>query len=200
MWIGLLNKASHRRRQLALLTLEKSPAWWLPSLWRTLEALPLMIFLLYAKLSAAARPEDWRGPYFAATLAALGVLALLLRRGVLLNRIYLALTLYFISGSAGLALHWAALNQLYGRLEATAMLVWVVAVGLASTRWSPAGFIAVRAAPAMVRRASLNLLLLSLLATLVSGFFLGNPLLSAYLPFIALFTAQGVLRARLLAR
>ena len=102
-----------------------------PVFFRLAEALPLAVFLLYMGLAAPGSPQQWRGPYFLSAALALIVTALCLWRRYPLHRIHLALALYFISGSAGLALGWSGLNQLYGELEATAMLVWVAGLLLA---------------------------------------------------------------------
>jgi hypothetical protein len=62
---------------------------------------------------------------YAATAVAVAATALRMGAGLALNRIFFALTLYFISGSIALATRWPWLNELYGRMEATTMLWWV---------------------------------------------------------------------------
>lgn len=133
-------------------------------------------------------------------LAALVTILRLATNG-LLNRIHVAIGLYFGSGSIALAVHWSWLNQFYGRTEATAMLYWVLLVGAVTMFASRAGFIGVDGAPhAAVRRASIALLGIALLAAVFSGFFRGNSLLSAYLPFVALFMGHALLRNRCLGQ
>ena len=81
------------------------------------------------------------------------------------------------------------------------MLYWVVLIGAVTTLASRAGFIGVAAAPALaVRRASLVLLAIALIAAVFSGCFRGNTLLSAYVPFVALFLGHAVLRGRCLGQ
>jgi len=144
---------------------------------------------------------EWRGPYYAATAVAVAATALRLSARLALNRIFFALTLYFISGSIALATHWPWLNELYARMEATAMLWWVLLVGAAFTAGSASGFVGI---DSIDRRtavvSSLGLLGVTALAALVSGHFAGNRLLSAYLPFVAVFVSHGLIRARYGAR
>ncbi len=133
-------------------------------------------------------------------LAALATILRLATHG-LLNRIHVAIGLYFVSGSMALAFEWSWLNQFYGRTEATAMLYWVLLIGAVSTLASRAGFIGVEAAPALaVRRTSLALLGIALIATVFSGYFRGNVALSAYVPFVALFLGHALLRGRCLGQ
>jgi len=165
------------------------------------EALPLAVFLIYVALADPKTQAEWRGPYYAATAVAVAATALRMGAGLALNRIFFALTLYFISGSIALATHWLWLNELYGRMEATAMLWWVLLVGAAFTAGSASGFVGI---DSIDRRtavvSSLGLLGVTALATLVSGHFAGNRLLSAYLPFVAVFASHGLIRARYEAR
>lgn len=165
-----------------------------------LEPLPLASFLVYMRLLSPQTPQEWLVPYLLCTLLALVVTVAgwYLRQS--LNRIYLAIGAYFLSGLLALVLGWQALNALYGRLEATAMLAWVLVIGTVSTYALPAGFIGIAGAPTTaVRRASLLLLAASGLALLFSACAGRNPLLSAFVPFVFLFVTQGRLRKRLLS-
>ena len=164
---------------------------------RAVEALPLAVFLLYMAVMDPRAQIEWRAPYYAATAIAIGGTWLLLRLGATLNRIYFGITLYFVSGTLALLTRWPWLNDEYGRLEGTAMLYWVLATGIVFTFASPRGYIGSDAAPAVVRRSSYLLLAITLAATVASQIFLGNRLLSSFLPFIAVFVAQGLIKARL---
>ena len=158
---------------------------------RAVEALPLAVFLLYmAVMDPRAQPE-WRAPYYASTALAVIGTVLLVRRRATLNRIYLGITLYFVSGTLALITRWPWLNAEYGRLEGTAMLYWVLATGFWCTFLNKRGFTGVDAPPATVRRSSWLLLAITAIATGVSQYFLGNRLFSSFLPFIAVFTAYG---------
>ena len=69
---------------------------------RAVEALPLAVFLLYmAVMDPRAQPE-WRAPYYASTALAVIGTVLLVRHRATLNRVYLGITLYFVSGTIAL--------------------------------------------------------------------------------------------------
>ena len=167
---------------------------------RAVEALPLAVFLLYMAVMDPRAQVEWRAPYYAATALALIGTLLLLRLGATLNRIYLGISLYFVSGTIALLTRWPWLNEEYGRLEGTAMLCWVLATGLWFTLFDPRGYTGVDAPPATVRRSSWLLFAITAVATAVSWYFVGNRVFSSFLPFIAVFAAQGLIKARLLLR
>lgn len=167
---------------------------------RAVEALPLAVFLIYMTVANPQAQVEWRAPYFAATALAIAGTVLLVRRGAILNRIYLGIGLYFVSGTLALVTRWPWLNAEYGRLEGTAMLYWVLAVGLFFTLFNERGYIGLDAPPRTVRFSSWLLLGITLVAAIASTAFIGNRLLSSFLPFIAVFTAHGIIKARLHAR
>jgi hypothetical protein len=167
---------------------------------RAIEALPLAAFLIYMAVVDPHAQAEWRLPYYAATaLAAAGAL-LLWRAGAMFNRIYLGIALYFVSGSLALLTRWPWLNAEYGRLEGTAMLYWVLVTGLGFTLFNTHGYVGIDAAPRTVRLSSWLLLGITAAATAVSVHFIGNRLLSSFLPFIAVFAALGLIKARLHTR
>lgn len=163
---------------------------------RAIEALPLAVFLIYMAVIDPRAQAEWRTPYYAATSLALVGTVLLLRAGATLNRVYLGIALYFVSGSIALLTRWPWLNAEYGRLEGTAMLFWVLATGLYCTLFTARGFIGSDAPASAVRRASWLLVSITVIATAVSLAFVGQRLYSSFLPFIAVFVAHGVLKAR----
>ena len=163
---------------------------------RAVEALPLAVFLIYMAVMDPRAQHEWRAPYYAATLLAIVGTLLLWRRGAILNRIYLGIALYFVSGTIALLTRWPWLNAEYGRLEGTAMLLWVLGVGVFFTWFNARGYIGIDAPPAIVRASSRLLLLVTLAATAVSLAFIGNRLLSSFLPFIAVFAAHGIIKVR----
>jgi hypothetical protein len=164
---------------------------------RAVEALPLALFLVYMTVMDPRAQEEWRAPYYAATALALVGLVLLWRAGATLNRIYLGITLYFVSGTIALLTRWPWLNAEYGRLEGTAMLFWVLGVGIAFTLASPRGFAGVEAEPSAVRRASWLLLAITAAATVFSLAFVGRRVLSSFLPFIVVFASQAIIKAKM---
>ena len=167
---------------------------------RAIEALPLAVFLIYMAVADPHAQAEWRLPYYAATaLAAAGAL-LLWRAGATFNRIYLGITLYFVSGTVALLTRWPWLNAEYGRLEGTAMLYWVLITGFGFTLFNTRGYVGIDAEPRFVRASSWLLLGITAAATAVSVYFIGNRLFSSFLPFIAVFAALGLIKARLHTR
>jgi hypothetical protein len=164
---------------------------------RAVEALPLAVFLLYMAVMNPRAQAEWRVPYYAATALAIIGTTLLVRLGATLNRIYLGIALYFVSGTVALLTRWPWLNAEYGRLEGTAMLYWVLATGLWCTAFDARGYTGVDAPSATVRRSSWLLLAITAVATGVSQYFVGNRVFSSFLPFIAVFAAHGIIKARL---
>jgi hypothetical protein len=167
---------------------------------RAIEALPLAVFLIYMAAVDPHAQAEWRLPYYAATaLAGAGAL-LLWRAGAMFNRVYLGIALYFVSGTLALLTRWPWLNAEYGRLEGTAMLYWVLVTGAGFTLFNARGYVGIDAAPRTVRASSWLLLGITAAATAVSVYFIGNRLLSSFLPFIAVFAALGLIKARLHTR
>jgi len=164
---------------------------------RVIEALPLAVFLIYMAVADPRAQVEWRVPYFAATSLAIAGAVLLWRAGAIFNRIYLGIALYFVSGTLALLTRWPWANAEYGRLEGTAMLYWVLATGLAATLFNARGYIGLDAPRSVVRTGSWVLLGITAAATAVSLYFVGNRLFSSFLPFIAIFTAHGLIKARL---
>jgi len=164
---------------------------------RVIEALPLAVFLIYMAVVDPRAQDEWRAPYFAATALAIAGAVLLWRAGAIFNRIYLGIALYFVSGTIALITRWPWANAEYGRLEGTAMLYWVLATGLAATLFNARGYIGVDAPRSVVRPGSWVLLAITAAATAVSLYFVGHRLFSSFLPFIAVFTAHGLIKARL---
>ncbi len=159
--------------------------------------MPLAIFLLYMAIAKPREQVEWRLPYYTATALAFFATTLLVRRGAILNRIYLGIALYFVSGTIALLTRWPWINAEYGRLEGTAMMYWVLATGLFFTLFNTRGYIGLDADPRTVRKGSWLLLGITLAAAVVSTAFVGNRLLSSFAPFIAVFTAHGIIKARL---
>lgn len=161
---------------------------------RVVEAMPLAVFLVYMTVMDPRAQAEWRTPYYASTALALLVTIVLWRSGATLNRIYLGIALYFVSGTIALLTRWPWLNEEYGRLEGTAMLFWVLAVGTVATAVSARGYVGIEGSPREVRNASLLLLAITVAATAVSLAFLGNRVLSSFAPFIAVFAAQALIK------
>lgn len=161
---------------------------------QSIESLSLTIFLLYIHLADLNARADWLLPYLLASVAGLGAMAYVYQRGLILNRLFIGITLYFCSGLAGLIAGWDWLNQGYGELGAVAMLGWILLAGSIASMASPYGFLGVRSPGYFsIMHGSLLLLLAGLLATVAAASFMDNKLFGEWLPFIFLFSMRSLL-------
>lgn len=161
---------------------------------QSIESLSLTIFLLYIHLADMNARADWLLPYLIASATGLGAMTYIYRRGLILNRLFIGITLYFCSGTAGLITGWDWLNQGYGELGAVAMLGWILLTGLVASVTSPHGFLGVRSVGYFSISGGSGLLLLAgLVATGAAASFMNNPLFGQWLPFIFLFSMRSLL-------
>ncbi len=169
-----------------------------PFIVRMIEALPLPIFLVYAAIIDQSIAQNWLGPYASSSVAALLTSIFLLRNNVLLNRLFVGINIYLITGCVGLLTNFVWLNQLYGTMEASGMLAWIIISGVVSLLCSSAGFIGVTSHDrGKIVKFSLYLLLVAVIAFFVSFFLQGHKLFSEYIPFFTLFTAHGILKSQM---
>lgn len=160
----------------------------------SIESLSLTIFLLYIHLADLDARADWLLPYLLASTAGVGAMVYVYRRGLILNRLFVGITLYFCSGLVGLITGWDWLNQTYGDLGAVAMLGWILLAGLIASLISPYGFLGVKTPGYFsVIGGSLLLLVAGLLATAAAANFMDNKLLGEWLPFIFFFSIRSLL-------
>jgi hypothetical protein len=110
----------------------------------------------------------------------------------------LGINVYLVIGSVGLITKHAWINEVYGNLKASGMLVAIIIVGAISLVMTPAGFIGVPSPNRkMVIILSVSLLLISVLAFSMSLYFQGNKLYSEVIPFLGLFAARKILHMRM---
>lgn len=129
-------------------------------------------------------------------VVAVAELAFLLSRAQPANRLILGANLWLIAGAlaAYLELWWWL--RLYQRFGEASLFVSILIVGLASTWWTPSGFVAKLGPTAEVRRASWLLLASVLVALALAVYFRGNVKYAAVLPVIALSWIHRLLRHR----
>jgi hypothetical protein len=156
-----------------------------------IETTPLPVFLIYAVGIDKSITQNWQGPFVASSIVAILTMTILLYNKVILNRLMIGINSYLITGSLGLFTKPDWIHQVYGKLEASGMLAWIIIVGVISLLISPAGFIGVTSQDRRkVVMSSLYLLLVALGAFFVSWYFQGNKLYAEFIPFIALFSAR----------
>lgn len=159
------------------------PRW----IFALLQFLPLSLFATYAFWYGAPDELRWQHAFQLASVAALVQLAIVLPQPRPASRLVLAANLYLLLGGiAFFAQQWWFL-RLYDALRESAIFVIMLAVGVATTLGSRAGFVAAPSFPRVpVVRASLCLLAATAAALAVSMSYRGDRYLAAVYPIIAL--------------
>jgi hypothetical protein len=166
---------------------------------RFIESIALILFLVYIHSIEMHRAEDWLIPYLIGSVCSLIASIYSYLNNQIANRIFVGIGCYFYSGFIGVMMDWDWLNQLYGQLKASALLLWILAVGVITTIASPHGFLGKKTALQfrlnhnfMVDLGSIQLLIVCLIATLLSFVFHSNRLFGEWIPFILLFSARNL--------
>ncbi|HCY84257.1 MAG TPA: hypothetical protein DHV36_03885, partial [Desulfobacteraceae bacterium] len=108
---------------------------------RFIEAIPITLFLAYIRRIDTQVPENFKGPFTISAAAAVLLICILVYKKQPLNRLFLGINLYLISGGAAFITHQYWLNRIYDDLQASGMLLWIIGVGVVTTLLSPRGFI-----------------------------------------------------------
>lgn len=168
---------------------------------KLLEAVPLSVFLLYIRNIDADIPQNWEAPYIVSGLVAIAVTASFLYKKRMLNRIFLGINIYLVSGGVAFITHQWWLNRIYGDLQASGLLLWIIIAGIVTALFSPKGFIGVDSSDKKsIKKYSYYLLLFSVGAFTISFGFRDNRLLSEIVPFIGLFLIQKSLKEKLIEK
>lgn len=159
-------------------------------LFRLLELLPLPIFLVLMRVVEPQTMQDWRAPYFIASIPAVFALGFWWWGSSQIHGVLFAINLYILSGSLGLLTELLWLNQLYGDLQASGMLAWVFAVGLILTLCNNSPVIQqiIPRNPFKGQRMA-TFLAITCGAFLLSFAFRGHLWLAEIIPFTAVFVA-----------
>ena len=164
-----------------------------------IEATPLPIFLFFSAFIDQSINQNWQGPFVASSIVAILTTTVLLWNRIRLNRLFIGINLYLLIGTVALLTHHVWLNHMYEILKASGMLAGILIVGTCSLLFSPAGFIGISSQDRkQVIIFSLYLLLITGIAFLFSLYFQGNKILSQFIPFIALFSAQRKLQTSMI--
>lgn len=173
------------------------PKW----IFALIQFLPLSLFATYAFWHGVPDELRWQHAFQLASVAALIQLAIVLPQPRPVSRLVLAANLYLLLGGlAFFAQQWWFL-QLYDTLRESAIFIFMLVVGVATTLGSRAGFVAARSIPRVpVVRASLLLLAATAVALAVSFSYRGDRYLAAVYPIIALAVLQRCLLFRLVRK
>lgn len=165
---------------------------------RFLQALPLSIFVVYIKFIDPTMLENWKAPFIISGLAASIVMLIILHRKIEFNRILLAINLYLISGCLAFITNQLWLVEIYDRLRASGMMLWVIATGIIAVLFSPKGFIGIKSSDKdAIKKYSNYLILCAVIAFIVSFSMRGSLLFSELGPFTCLFLMQKSLQNKL---
>lgn len=155
------------------------------------EAIPLSIFVVYTRVIDTAIIENWKYPFLVSGLAGLIVIISVLRRKITFDRILLGVNLYLISGALAFITHKWWISNLYYQLQASGMILWIIATGIVTVFWNSKGFIGVDSADMhSIKKYSGYLLLICVFAFVFSFWLRANILLSGLLTFTCLFLIQ----------
>ncbi len=158
---------------------------------RFIEAIPITLFLAYIRRIDTQVPENFKGPFTISAAAAVLLICILVYKKQPLNRLFLGINLYLISGGAAFITHQYWLNRIYDDLQASGMLLWIIGVGVVTTLLSPRGFINTASSDKKrVKTKSLFLLLFASIAFAVAFLFRTNKLFPEFVPFVCLFLLQ----------
>ena len=104
---------------------------------------------------------------------------------------------YLFSGGLAFITHQWWLNEAYGQLQASGMILWIIIIGVISTLVSPSGFLGVNFSDTTnVKKFSGYMIAVSLCAFIISYTFRGNRLFSETIPFVGLFVGQAILKKK----
>lgn len=156
--------------------------------------LALAFFAFLAFGGSAATDERLLFAFKASALLAVAELAILLWRPAPANRLILGANLWLVAGGLAAFLEqWWWLKG-YQQLGEASLFISMAVVGLATTAFSPAGFVAAVGPRRHVVLASLGLLAAVCLALLSAVHFHGNVKFAAVVPVIALSWLNRLLR------
>ncbi len=159
---------------------------------------PLSFFASFAYWNGPPDRERWMLAFQYAALAAVGQLVIVLPQRRPANRLILGASLYLIAGGLAAVTQQIWLLRIYRDFQESAIFGCMLLVGTLTTVFSPVGYVgAASPEPTKVRRASIVLLVATLLALGCSIQFRGNRQLAAVWPIVGLAIVQRVLASRI---
>ncbi|MGL1931173.1 MAG: hypothetical protein OCC45_05380 [Desulfotalea sp.] len=165
---------------------------------RVFEFAPLSFFLFYIRFVNIETSEGWDTPFLVSGILAFISIIVFLTTKNILNRLFLGINLYFISGALAIITNQWWLNKIYGDLHASGMLAWIVVVGILSYAVTPYGFIGVDTPDKKsMKQNSLILLVTSVVAFFISFYSKESQLFGEMIPFVILFSTNYYLQKRI---
>ncbi|GLS25748.1 hypothetical protein [Marinibactrum halimedae] len=176
------------------------PNWIRQFIVGSIESSPLPLFLVYMQFIDQRFTKEWLGPYLISSIAAVLSTGYLLSIKRPLNRLFIGINAYFLSGLISVVMNINSINQLYGIMGASAMLMWMTLMGLVITMARGSlhpekkhqGLSETQHATTKARLTSLFFVLLCAVCTAFSWYTQGSRLMSELVPFIGLFTLHSI--------
>ncbi len=160
--------------------------------------LPLSIFMGYAFAQGSPTDDRWLEAFQVGAIAAIVQLLIVLPQRKPANRLILAVNLYLMLGGLSAISRQYWLLQFYGVLKESAIFILILGIGFITTFSTSAGFTAVAGVPKnLARRASFQLLAITVFALAISVVFQGDHVLAGVVPMLCIVVLHQVLRYRL---
>jgi hypothetical protein len=155
-----------------------------------LEFVPLILYFTFARAATAdSGGRQWEIAFVFSGILSVVTLSVLMRhKTYILNRIMLGANLFLISGAVAVLLKLSPLLAFYKRIDPVPLFAWVLAVGIATSLFSPHGFVG--CPDNDIKRKHLYsalLLAAAIIALGISVLFQGQMFYADILPFIGLF-------------
>lgn len=167
---------------------------------RFIEAIPITIFLTCIRSIDTQVPGNFIPPFVISSVAAVILIFFFMYKKMTLNRLFLGINLYLISGGLAFITHQYWLNNIYDQMQASGVILWIIVVGGSATIFSPGGFVgAVSSDTNTNKKYSVLLLLCTFIAFTVSLILRNNKLFPEFIPFLCLFLLQDYLKDKLAA-
>jgi hypothetical protein len=166
-----------------------------------LQFLPVSAFVSYALGNGEPTPKRWLGAFALGSSLALARWLFMRWKKMPLNPLVFGADLYLVYGLVACLSGQPMLTDLLAYLQAAGLLAAMLVAGIIATLASPRGFVFADGEPrAEVVKASLILLVIAAVATVVSYQFRGDTTYSGVLPVMSLAVSQRLLRRRLRPR
>ena len=155
-----------------------------------LEFVPLILYYTFARPATDdSAGQQWEIAFtFSGVLSVVTLSVLLRHKTYILNRVMLGANLFLISGAVAVLLRLSPLLDLYGHMDPAPLFAWVLAVGMATSLFSPHGFVGSPDSDGKRKHLHSALLLAAAVVALVISVLLrGQMFYADILPFIGLF-------------
>jgi hypothetical protein len=163
-----------------------------------LEFVPLILYYTFSRAATVdSAGQQWEIAFVFSGLFSIVTLSVLMRhKTYILNRVMLGANLFLISGAVAVLLRLSPLMDFYWHMDPAPLFAWVLAVGIATSLFSPHGFVG---SPDSGRKQkhlqSALLLAAAVVALVISVLLRGQMFYADILPFIGLFLVNDRLQS-----